>query len=227
WAMALTNSYNYEYDEAIENAEECLRIALSPMDRGSASNIRAIAVALKGSPEEGLRVMEESRPRLVANEFVIALLTTDPGFGLAMVLRGELTSGVRHIEETMRSCAAYGSHVVLGQCHIYLGEIYLQMALGKEKPPPGVLLKNLGFILRTAPFAARKARRHLTDALRIFRELDAPSAAAWALMDLGLLEIARKKGGEARTHLEEARDLARSVDAAGLSGRIDEALASL
>jgi hypothetical protein len=108
-----------------------------------------------------------------------------------------------------------------------LGEIYLQMALGKEKPPPGVLLRNLGFILRTAPFAARKARRHLMDALRIFRELDAPSAVAWALMDLGILETARKKSSEARIHLEEARVLARSVDASGLSGKIDEALASL
>lgn len=127
----------------------------------------------------------------------------------------------------MRYCLDRGYRVCHGSGHTYLGEIYLRMALGEARPPLPVLLKNLGFILRTAPFAAAKARRHLQDALEIYRQLDAPSQVAESLYSLGVLARARKRHDEARAQFDEAGRLARSVEASILADKIDAALGSL
>ena len=84
-------------------------------------------------------------------------------------------------------------------------------------------LRNLGFILRTAPFAAARARRHLEAAEREYRRLDIPSHLAFVLYNLALLDSAKKRADDARARLTEARAIAESVEATALAKKIDAA----
>jgi hypothetical protein len=101
------------------------------------------------------------------------------------------------------------------------------MAQGGRRPPLAIMLRNLRFILRTAPFAARLARRHLEAAVQECRRLDIPSGLAGALFHLGLLHQAKRRMGEARACLDEARAVAASAGAAALCERTDAARSSL
>ncbi|MDH4248842.1 MAG: hypothetical protein OEW39_13620 [Deltaproteobacteria bacterium] len=85
-----------------------------------------------------------------------------------------------------------------------LGQIYLQFALGGEPPPLRVVLKNLGFLLRTFPVAERKAIHHLEQAIALAKASNTGSVLLQANLGLGQLHLKKKRWAKARTHLEEA-----------------------
>ena len=128
------------------------------------------------------------------------------------------------IERMIREFGEMGNRGSSLLGNMVLGEIYLEVALGEEKPPLKVLLRNLGFVLRTVPFAKAKARRHLSLALAEARRMDAPSFAARILYDLGRLSRAQKRGPEAEAAFAEARALAETAEAPALLAKIDAAL---
>jgi len=84
-------------------------------------------------------------------------------------------------------------------------------------------MRNLPYVLKTVPFAAGKARKHLGVALDHFRKVDAPSYIAWVLYDLALLDKKKKRTHEAKAKFDEARSLAQSVDLDPLIDMIDAA----
>jgi hypothetical protein len=135
-----------------------------------------------------------------------------------------MTAGVRWIEESIRRLSGWAFEPMEAWGHLTLGEIYLQLVLAERKLPLRLLLKNLGFILRTRPVAARLARRHLEEAIRIARKLDLPGFLARGLLDLGLFSKRRKRPGEARACLEEALQITEREELAILAERIRQAL---
>jgi hypothetical protein len=108
-----------------------------------------------------------------------------------------------------------------------MGEINLEMAAAEEKPPLAVMRRNFWFLLKTLPFAAGKARRHLEAAGAFFREYDMPALLSWSLMDLGRLQLAKKQYDKARASLDEARSSAETAEEPSLIQRIDALTADL
>lgn len=147
--------------------------------------------------------------------------------GATMVMAGDMASGIRLIEDSTERIAGWGQTIARAYGHVTLGAVYLEMATGKELPPPAVILRNLGFLLRTLPFAAAKARRHLEAAVAECRRLDAPYYLAASLTSLGRLHKAKGRPGEAKACFEEARPIAKAVDMPALVDQIDAAVADL
>ncbi len=226
WRLAYGSVITGEYDEAIEYADEALHLSLSPIDRMYAEGAKALAFVLSGRAAEAVEVLEDMRRRSEAGQvWIVAFFTADLPCGLALVMSGRMAEGVRLIEDSARRYADLGQPYANAYAHYYLGEIYLQMVLGTERPPLSVILRNLGFILRTVPVVAAKARNHLEAAAEQSRVLDTPSFLAMSLYSLGLLESAKKRPQDARAHLDEAREVAAAVEAEALVDKIDEALA--
>jgi len=78
--------------------------------------------------------------------------------------------------------------------------------------PLGLLLKNIGFMLRTVPFAARLARREYEAGLELARQAGLPGFQAQSLLGLSLLDLLKGRGGDARARLDEAMDLAQPLE---------------
>jgi hypothetical protein len=130
---------------------------------------------------------------------------TDVADGVAVVQSGRIAAGVRWIERAVNS---YGEVNLFfpASAHLVLGEIFLELALRRQSaPPPRVLLRNLGFIMRNVLFAAGKARCHLEEALALARRLRNTFIVSRALLDLAELRAAKGHELEARQLLNEAR----------------------
>jgi hypothetical protein len=92
---------------------------------------------------------------------------------------------------------------------IYLAEVYLELLAAKQRPSFRVLLHNSVFLIRTLPFAARRALNLLTHAAKNAQFSPEGSFTARINMDLGLLHQVKKRHGDARRHLEKHANLPR------------------
>jgi class 3 adenylate cyclase/tetratricopeptide (TPR) repeat protein len=226
YALAYVNAGDERFEEALAQADEAERLSPDPMDQLTARGARGTILALTGQPQEGLALLREVRRETLAGDFHSLLLGLDIPYGMAMILAGELGAGVRWIEAAMGRFAAWGNGTGVALGHIGLGEIYLQMVLRQARPTLSMLVRNLGFVLRTLPFAGRKARQQLEAGIRLCRELGMTVWLARGLLDLGLLGRAERRLAEARRSLEEARELAGRRSPV-LAGRVEAALAAL
>jgi class 3 adenylate cyclase/tetratricopeptide (TPR) repeat protein len=227
WALAALGTFSADYAEAIENADEALRISLCPVDRGSALAYKSMAMLLSGQVAEGMAQGAPVYRDTKDKGLFMVMAAPQMILGVGTVLLGNMAGGVRMIEDAAREAEAWGQTAARPLGNLFHGEVYLQIAIGGEKPPLSVMLRNLPFLIGTLPFAKAKARRCLESALDSFRGFDCPSFIARCLYDLGLLDQAGKQTGAARAKFDEARQIAASVEAANLVRDIDTALAEL
>ena len=225
WQLAITNLYSDQYVEATDNAREALGTALAPLDRLCARAAQGGALALLGRSEEALAVLGDVRRTADGAGFIVLVMMIDVFYGASISLSGRMGAGVRWIHEAIRRIEAWGNRQfpVLG--YMILGEIYLQIATSPERPPPRVLIKNLGFVLANVPFARLKARRYLEEAIRRCRVIDMSGHLARCLLDMGMLHKASKRIPAARACFVEALAVAETVRAENIAEKAKAALA--
>ncbi len=227
WGLAFADVFSGDPAAAIDDADESMRIGLSPLDRLVAQMGKGWALVLADRPQEALPVLDGVDAQIRRDGFMLMRETNDGALGLARVGTGAWSAGVRTLEELIARSEAHGTLHAAANGHYALGEVYVRMALREGKAGWNEISHNLAFTFTALPFAAGKARRHLGRACALAREIDMPSILASALFSLGRLE--RRKTGAARAEplLAEARAIAeangldvlvRSIDALSRAG---------
>jgi tetratricopeptide (TPR) repeat protein len=224
-ALAHVNVYDERYPEALELAEEALRLSPSPADRLTTLAAKGAALARMGRAREGVEILREVRREIIEGDRLTLLLGVDLPYGAALALAGEMDAGVRVLEQAITRFTVWGTDSPPAFGHMILGEIYVRMVQGGTRIPLRTLLGNLGFVLRSRPFAARRARRHLEEGIRITRSVGVPAILARCLLNLGVLDSAQKRHQEAARHLAEALQVAESVELQALQEKIRAAIA--
>ncbi|MDA8156670.1 MAG: AAA family ATPase [Actinomycetota bacterium] len=206
WVLGFCNIYEERYQEALECGEQALKLCRDELSRDGlcALAVKGGALAMLGRVQEGLEIMLKAEREMLKREFIIPLSGLEIPLGAVMALAGHMKKGVDHIEHFINHWAQLGNSWQPVWGHLFLGEIFLELAAGKEKPPLKVILKNAGFIIGNLPSARRKARLHLEEVIRKCKEYGMPGFMAKALYDLGVLEQAGKKHKNARSLFEEA-----------------------
>jgi tetratricopeptide (TPR) repeat protein len=143
-----------------------------------------------------------------------------------MIAKGNMKQGFRRFEETQEFLLK--SHVKLGyaQSEYSLGMVYTQFVTGPS-PSLSTMAKNIGFIVKNAPFAEKKAEQHYNKAIALLREMGAKGYLGQAFLGLGRLYKAKKKNEKARECFWEAVHLFRECDAHVYLKQAEEAVASL
>ena len=127
-----------------------------------------------GKSEVGGKLLKQQLDGNAAGGMTIASTPSGYPFAIAQILNGEIAQGFQTLETWRVRYKSWNYFPGEATYHLYRGEALLEMAIGKEKPPMAVLKKNLWFLLRTAPFAASMARRHLQSAVGLFKHYDMP-----------------------------------------------------
>jgi class 3 adenylate cyclase/tetratricopeptide (TPR) repeat protein len=227
WLLGWFDIMDERFEDALEHAEEGISASLSALDRMVNNQVKGIALVSIGRVSEGVPLLSEIRRECVRNDWVYNLVGTDLILSISAVLEGRFAEGVKGIEryiawndrEKYRLGADWG--------RIYLAEVYLELLAGKQRPPFRVLVRNSVFLIRTLPFAARRALDLLTHAAKNAQFSPEGVFLARINMDLGLLHKVKKRRDDARHYLEKAREFAAPRGAATMLAKIDAALADL
>ena len=225
--IAYADAFSERFEDAIQHADEGVRLSAGPADRLVCLGIKGLAMAFAGQAPEGLALLRKVSREVFDNGYLEVATLTEVSIGTAMVLAGDMANGVRWIEDAIGRMQRWNSMHAAAIGRLVLGEIYLKIALGKDKPPPTVLLRNAFFLLRTIPFAKTKALQQFEEAARIGRDARLSGTIAQALMGMGVVHRASKRLPEAQRSLREAKAVAATIKWRFLNDKIDAELEAL
>jgi tetratricopeptide (TPR) repeat protein len=143
-----------------------------------------------------------------------------------LIAKGNMKQGFKKFEETQEVLRKNHMKVVYALSESLLGVVYTQFITGSS-PGLATLAKNIGSIVKNAPFADRKAEEHFNKAIEIFSEVGAKSLLGRTFSNLGQLHKAKKRNEQARECFSEAVHLFQECDAHVYLKQAEEALASL
>jgi tetratricopeptide (TPR) repeat protein len=105
-----------------------------------------------------------------------------------------------------------------------MGNIYLQLAEGAWQATLSTIFKNLGFLIRQAPNAGKKAESHFQRGIKLSKEIGAKAIIGQAYLDLSLLYKAKGKTDLARDCITDAIQFFEQCEAETFLVRAKEAL---
>jgi len=215
-----------DYLVALNLAETSLNIARTPYDQQTAETGRIVALVLLRRPD-ALPLLRDWMNRCAANNWRYLQSGCDGIYGVGLVINGEISRGIRWLEEAILRREQEGYRMVADWYRMYLCEIYIEIISGKEKPSINVLFRN-AFTLIVIILRAERRISNLVELVRQNPRFD-PSGhfIGRCEMILGLLYKTKRKKALAVRHLSKAKLIASQFGQAPMLAKIDAALAEL
>ncbi len=227
WTLSWVDLTAERLDDAIVNAVECLKTAVTPFDRAAGELAHATAELLSQPADGALPRLEQRRDWAIENGWIYSASGLDIVIGLMLAASGKLKKGVRRLEQAIAEGDSSGDVYVATWNRIALAEVYLSVLVPTGKAPLGFILKNFGAIVSARLFGARRASA-LLDQATANKQLDERGIISARIgMDRALLLAHTRQFGLARQHLLAARASAETQDVKPMVMRIDAALAAL
>ena len=148
-------------------------------------------------------------------------------YGLFIVMKGNLSQGIRMLEDMMSQSKSKGAWFSYCQASYMLGKIYLKMIQGEGEKSFSFLARNIGFLIKTIPFLKQKAEDHLNEAIRVAKEIGAKGFLGQAYLDMGELRKIKGSNDDARKYITDAIWLFEECENDFLLKQAREALAAL
>jgi class 3 adenylate cyclase/tetratricopeptide (TPR) repeat protein len=143
-----------------------------------------------------------------------------------LIAKGEMQPGTKLMEDAQKALIINQRRWSYALSEYILGETNSQLTTS-PKPPLSIMAKNIGFLVKTLPFATKSAEKHFKKAIKIFKELGTKGQLGMGYLSLGLLYKGTKKTDKARRCLLEAINLFQECEAGGWLKQANEALDSL
>ncbi len=221
WINIIANSPN----EALAYADECLRLAVAPLDRLQAENIKTVAAILGGGGRDSLPRIEALNAELHRLGTLYNIL--DGPRGVALIEAGRVTEGIRVIQRAITEREEAGDRTFAAFVRVLLAEVYIQILIGGRRAPIGTILRNLPTLAAARLRGAERASALLeTAASNPQFEAD---GAAHARIDFNRAQLwrLRRRPAKARELFERSRRAAEAQGMDALRRRTEEALAGL
>ncbi|MDH3877963.1 MAG: AAA family ATPase [Desulfobacterales bacterium] len=142
-----------------------------------------------------------------------------------LIAKGDMKQGTELLEKVQETFISNQRRVWYALSEHFLGEVNLQIATG-PKPALSTMAKNLGFLVKSFPFAAKKAEEHFNRAIELFKEIGANGFLGYPYLSLGALYKASKRTDQARQCILEAINIFQECGAEGWLKQAKEALDS-
>ncbi len=221
--IALTSD---DYAAALEFAETSISSARTPYDRVGAKNCKFAALVLLRRPE-AFPMLRDWMDECAVNGWHWHGVTADGMWGLALVVHGDISRGIRWMGQSILRRDNEGYRAAADWFRMFLCEIYLEIIAGTEKPPAKVLARNI-MTIGAVLFTAQTRISSLVERVRKNPQFD-PNGHYIGRCELilGLLYKAKKKRALAVQHLTEAKRIISQFGPTPTLARIEAALAEL
>jgi len=140
---------------------------------------------------------------------------------------GKLSRGIKNLHRLQAHFSKNDQKFSFVAGEYILGNVYSQMVQRTAPKDFEVIFKNLGFLIKTIPFAAKKAERHFQTAIQTAEEIGAKGLLGQSYLGLGLLCKNKKKNDEARHYISNAIKIFEECEAYALLEQAREELESL
>jgi tetratricopeptide (TPR) repeat protein len=146
---------------------------------------------------------------------------------VALVTEGHMTQGLKQLKELSQALWVGKRKTLHAITEHTLGSIYLQMVLGEGELSLAVMVKNIGFLIKNVPFAAKKAEGHFNKAMETARKMGMIGVLGRTYLDLGILHRAKRRTEKARECLTQAIQCFEECEAETFLKKAKEVSASL
>jgi class 3 adenylate cyclase/tetratricopeptide (TPR) repeat protein len=147
--------------------------------------------------------------------------------GIVEITKGNLSQGIKMVEVIYQTFIESERKMLVPLALMFMGNIYSQIALGTGSITLPMIVKNIGFLARSVPFADKKAEEYFNQAIETAREVSSTGRVAQAFLHLGLLHKGKKRYEKARECLTEAITIFEEIGADAYLQQAQEARTSL
>jgi class 3 adenylate cyclase/tetratricopeptide (TPR) repeat protein len=226
-SMALSGLTTGNVRMTIQSGHTGAKIALDRLYRYGSRLLEAMGYTLAGQLAEAQEILEEVSSYYHEYGCETFEVHTDIFLGAIYISQGHMSRGLTMIEEARDRCEESGGKFSFITSEFILGRIYKQIAEGAGPISPVIIAKNIGFLVKNVPFAAKKAENHFQKAIEMAQEIGAKGLLGQVTLDLGLLHKIKGKTDEARKCISEAIQLFEECEADVFLKQAKEALAAL
>ncbi len=217
-----------DHDRAIECMKKAIQVSLEPFFQYITKVLLGLSYVSTGRFQEAESVCEDVIK--FTEEFGFEFMGTSAQalMGIVTITKGDVARGINIVESIIQQLLENGGRWKYAVGNHMLGRVYSQIAQGGGGEKSfSFLLKHIGFLIKTVPFAARKAEGYLHTAIETSKEIGAKSILGQAYFDLGKLHKAKGRLAEARTCISQAVQSFEECGADVYLKQAQEALASL
>jgi len=123
------------------------------------------------------------------------------------IANGQLSEGMSKLKEIQHASIKNESQWLYAQIEYVMGGVYLKIVQKSAPLSLIIIIKNIGFLLKNVPFAAKKAENHLKKSIESAENIGAKGILGQAWLDLGRLYRVSKKKKNARDCFIKAIDV--------------------
>ncbi len=133
--------------------------------------------------------------------------------GMIEILEGRMEQGFNRIHDVAESAEEDGMYTYLPIIEFILGRIYFNIAQGKGPKSFTIILKNIRFILKNVPFAAKKAEKHFHNAIKMSSKFKMEGVLGAVYFELSLLKKMKERKTQAIEYLNKAIEIFEKIGA--------------
>ena len=222
WAYSLTG----DMKSSQKSYENALEVALDPFYASFPKGSLGFAFLFGGQFQEAEDVLQSlldfCEKRAIGQMSELTYISLAP----TLIAKGQMKQGLRMLEEARQTLIRNQRRTWYAMSEYVLGKVYSQIAAGPT-PAFSIMARNIGFLVRNVPFAAKKAEEHFNKTIEVAKEIGAKGILGQVYLDLGLLYKAKKRTEQAMKCISEAINVFEQCEAEIYLKQAKEALASL
>jgi class 3 adenylate cyclase/tetratricopeptide (TPR) repeat protein len=217
-----------DFSAAIQCALEAIRdVALEPAASLAIKVMLGYAYVANEQYQEADDVLEEIMKFNETYGYEKIGTAAQGFYSVLTIIKGNLQKGIEMMEEVRETLLKHDSKYRIIHSYYLLGRVYAQIAMGGGKKDLSFIGKNIGFLIRNAPFAAQRAEENFQKAIDVAREIGAKGMLGQCYLDLGQLYKGKKKTDQARKYIADAVETFKECEADIFMKQAEEALAQL
>lgn len=214
------------FDKAIELSEKAIQIALDPFYAVIPNIVIGFCHLLCNRHDEAKSHINIIRSFDEKKGTELLGIPAKASLYAISIAEGNMAVGFSKLLNIQRKCLENAHKNIWVMIEQFIGKIYFEMIVG-PKPDTGTLIRNIGFLIKNYPFAAKRAEEHLSIVIESAKDMGAKGILAQAYLDLGLLHKAKRQTDLAKKFISEAITIFENSESKTYAKLAKEALESL